>query len=37
MKIYIKNMICIRCQIAVKNELEKLGLHHTKIELGAAE
>ena len=37
MKIYIKNMVCIRCQIAVKNELEKLGLHHTKIELGEAE
>jgi len=37
MKIYIKNMVCIRCQMAVKNELEKLGLHLTKIELGEAE
>jgi AraC-like DNA-binding protein len=37
MKIYIKNMVCIRCQMAVKNELEKLGLHQTKIELGEAE
>jgi AraC-like DNA-binding protein len=30
-------MVCIRCQIAVKYELEKLGLHHTKIELGEVE
>jgi len=37
MKIYIKNMVCIRCQIALKSELEKLGLHQTKIELGEAE
>jgi len=37
MKIYIKNMVCIRCQMAVKNELEKLGVHQTKIELGEAE
>ena len=37
MKIYIKNMVCIRCQMAVKYELEKLGLHYTKVELGEAE
>jgi len=30
-------MVCIRCQIAVKYELEKLGLHHTKVELGETE
>jgi AraC-like DNA-binding protein len=37
LKLYIKNMVCIRCQIAVKYELEKLGLHHTKVELGETE
>lgn len=37
MKIYIKNMVCIRCQMAVKYELEKLGLHHTRVELGETE
>lgn len=30
-------MVCIRCQMAVKSELEKLGLHHTRVELGEAE
>ena len=30
-------MVCIRCRMAVENELEKLGLHPTKIELGEAE
>jgi len=37
LKLYIKNMVCQRCQIAVKNELEKLGLHHTRVELGETE
>ena len=37
MKLYIKNMVCIRCQNAVKYELEKLGLHHTRVELGETE
>lgn len=37
MKIFIKNMVCIRCQMAVKDELEKLGLHPTRVELGEAE
>jgi YesN/AraC family two-component response regulator len=27
-------MVCIRCQMVVKSELEKLGLHHTRVELG---
>jgi len=27
----------MRCQIAVKSELDKLGLHHTRIELGETE
>jgi AraC-like DNA-binding protein len=30
-------MVCIRCQMAVKSELEKFGLHHTRVELGEAE
>ena len=30
-------MVCIRCQIAVKTELEKFGLHHTRVELGETE
>jgi len=30
-------MVCIRCQIAVKSELENLGLHHTRVELGETE
>jgi YesN/AraC family two-component response regulator len=30
-------MVCIRCQIAVKSELDKLGLHHTKVEIGETE
>lgn len=37
MKLYIKNMACIRCQIVVKSELEKLGLHHAKVQLGETE
>ncbi|MFZ0282601.1 MAG: helix-turn-helix transcriptional regulator [Bacteroidales bacterium] len=30
-------MVCIRCQLAVKYELEKLGLHHTRVDLGETE
>jgi hypothetical protein len=30
-------MVCIRCKRVVKSELEKLGLHYTKVELGEAE
>ena len=30
-------MVCIRCTIVVKSELEKLGLHYTTVELGEAE
>ncbi|HEV3251913.1 MAG TPA: AraC family transcriptional regulator, partial [Puia sp.] len=37
MKLYIKNMVCIRCKMVVKNELEKLGLHYTSVELGEVE
>lgn len=34
MKLYIKNMVCIRCKMVVKDELTKLGLHYTVVELG---
>ena len=37
MKLYIKNMVCIRCKLVVKSELEKLGLHYSKVELGEVE
>ena len=30
-------MVCIRCKMAVKSELEKLGLHYVVVELGEAE
>lgn len=30
-------MVCIRCKMVVKDELEKLGLHYTVVELGEAE
>ncbi len=37
MKLYIKNMVCIRCKMVVKSELEKLGLRFDTIELGEVE
>jgi AraC-like DNA-binding protein len=36
-KLYIKNMVCIRCKMVVRQELSKLGLHCTVVELGEAE
>jgi AraC-like DNA-binding protein len=30
-------MVCIRCKTVVKEELKKLGLHYTSVELGEAE
>ena len=30
-------MVCIRCKIVVKSELEKLGIHYTIVELGEVE
>ena len=30
-------MVCIRCKMAVKQKLTKLGLHYTSVELGEAE
>jgi len=37
LKLYIKNMVCIRCKMVVKQELEKLGLHYINVELGKAD
>jgi hypothetical protein len=36
MKIYIKNMVCLRCQIVVKAELERLGLPYSYVKIGEA-
>ena len=33
-KLYIKNMVCNRCKMVVKSELEKLGLLLLHVELG---
>lgn len=32
--LYIKNMVCDRCKMAVAGELKKLGLHPEKVALG---
>jgi AraC-like DNA-binding protein len=37
MKIYIKNMVCNRCKMVVKSELEGFGLQPLSVELGEAE
>jgi len=36
LKLYIKNMVCIRCQMVVKAELEKLGLQYVYVKIGEA-
>ncbi|QJD94997.1 helix-turn-helix transcriptional regulator [Mucilaginibacter robiniae] len=36
MKIYIKNMVCHRCKLAVEAELQQSGYHPTQVELGEA-
>jgi AraC-like DNA-binding protein len=37
MKLYIKNMVCPRCETAVKSEFEKLKLSITAMQLGEVE
>lgn len=37
MKLYIKNMVCSRCKMVVKAELEKAGLQTLSVELGEVE
>lgn len=34
MILYIKNMVCNRCKMVVKSELEKLGINPLSVELG---
>jgi AraC-like DNA-binding protein len=34
LKLFIKYMVSIRCKMVVKSELDKLGLHYLKVELG---
>lgn len=34
MKLHVKNMVCNRCKMVVKSELEKFGLHLIAVELG---
>lgn len=33
-KLHVKNMVCDRCKMVVKSELESLGLHPVSVELG---
>jgi len=33
-KLYIKNMVCNRCILAIKQELEKLNVHPKEVLLG---
>jgi AraC-like DNA-binding protein len=37
MKLYIKNMVSLRCKMVVRSELEKMQLKHAIIELGEVE
>jgi AraC-like DNA-binding protein len=37
LKLYIKNMVCIRCQMVVKAELEKLGVPYSYVKIGEAD
>ena len=34
MKIYIRNMVCIRCQMVVKAELENIGVRYVDVKIG---
>lgn len=37
MILYIKNMVCSRCKMAVTAQLESMGLHHLSVNLGEVE
>ena len=37
MKLYIKNMVCDRCRMAVQNALDKNNFSYNKVELGEVE
>lgn len=34
MKLFIQNMVSLRCKMMVKSELDKLGLDYSSVELG---
>lgn len=36
-KLYVKNMVCDRCKMAVESELKRLKLHPKSVELGVIE
>ena len=36
MKLYIKYMVCLRCKMVVKTELEKLGFKYFSVDVGMA-
>src|SRR5688500_18548335 len=37
MKLFIKNMVCNRCKMVVRSELEKIGVQAVSVELGEVE
>jgi AraC-like DNA-binding protein len=37
LKLYIRNMVCIRCKMVVKDELTRLGLKYIAVDLGEVE
>lgn len=37
MKLFVKNMVSIRCKNVVKHELENMGIHYCSIDLGQVE
>ncbi len=37
MKLFIRNMVCQRCKMVLKSELEKLGIHYLHLSLGEVE
>jgi AraC-like DNA-binding protein len=37
LKLYIQDMVCIRCQMVVKAELEKLGIQYIDVKIGEAD
>ena len=37
MKIYIKNMVCIRCNMLVKEQIKKITMHSAVVKLGEVE
>jgi AraC-like DNA-binding protein len=34
MKVFIKHMVCLRCQLFVRDELDRLGIPHGEVKLG---